>query len=84
MSKPTVNFKYLGMDKRNDGTIEGYRIAATDLHSKRTEEISVTPGHLVSARSMKRILLDHCMFYSATQAEHSQMLCEILPRPESV
>jgi hypothetical protein len=80
----TYRFKYLGHTKREDGTIERYAIAVTALHNGRTEEISVEPTHLVSARSMKRILLERSMFYSVAQKEHLQMLYEILPKPGTV
>lgn len=84
MAEPTHRFKCLGVTKRDDGIIQHYTLAVTDLRSSRTVEISIEPGHLVSARSMKRILLGNCMFYSVAQKDHAQMLYEILPQPELI
>lgn len=75
---PTLTFKYLGHTKRDDGLIGHYHLEVSDIRSGKTATISVEPRHLASARSMKRILLNRCMFYSATRTEHDQMLLEIL------
>ena len=77
MSEPTLTFKLLGHTKRDDGLIGRYHLEVTDTRSDRTVTISVEPRHLASARSMKRILLDRCMFYRATRAEHDQILLDI-------
>jgi hypothetical protein len=74
VSDPTITFKCIGHTKRDDGLIGRYHLEVTDARSERTEAISVEPRHLASARSMKRILLDLCMFYSVTRATHDQML----------
>ena len=85
MSEPTLTFKLLGHTKRDDGLIGRYHLEVTDTRSDRTVTISVEPRHLASARSMKRILLDRCMFYRATRASHDQMLLEITdPLPETI
>lgn len=73
-----LSFNYLGHTKRDDGLIGRYHLKVTDTRSGKTATISVEPRHLASARSMKRILLDRCMFYRATRAEHDQMLLKIL------
>jgi predicted GNAT family acetyltransferase len=73
-----IAFKFLGHTKRDDGLIGRYHLEVTDARSGRTEAISVEPRHLASARSMKRILLDRCMFYRATRQEHDQMLLKML------
>lgn len=75
---PTLTFKYLGHTKGDDGLIGRYHLEVSDIRSGKTATISVEPRHLASARSMKRILLNRCMFYSATRTEHDQMLLEIL------
>lgn len=75
---PTLTFKYLGHTKRDDGLIGHYHLEVSDIRSGKTATISVEPRHLASARSMKRILLERCMLYRATRAEHDQMLLEIL------
>lgn len=75
---PTITFAYLGHTKRDDGLIGRYHLEVTDSRSERTETISVEPRHLASALSMKRILLDRCMFYSVTREAHDQMLLEVL------
>ncbi|WP_223531264.1 hypothetical protein [Pseudomonas sp. GL-R-19] len=75
---PTLTFKCLGHTKRDDGLIGRYHLEVTDIRSGKTATVSVEPRHLASARSMKRILLDRCMFYRATREEHDQMLLGIL------
>ncbi|WP_223547310.1 hypothetical protein [Pseudomonas sp. A-B-19] len=75
---PTLTFKCLGHTKRDDGLIGRYHLEVTDTRSGKTATVSVEPRHLASARSMKRILLDRCMFYRATREEHDQMLLGIL------
>lgn len=85
MSEPTHTFKLLGHTKREDGLIGRYHLEVTDTRSDRTVTISVEPRHLASARSMKRILLDRCMFYRATRASHDQVLLDITdPQPETI
>ena len=78
MSETALTFKLLGHTKRDDGLIGRYHLEVTDTRSDRVVTVSVEPRHLPSARSMKRILLDRCMFYRATRAEHDQMLLDIL------
>jgi hypothetical protein len=78
MTETALSFKCLGHTKRDDGLIWRYHLEATDTRSGKTATISVEPKHLASARSMKRILLDRCMFYRATRASHDQMLLELL------
>lgn len=85
MSDAVITFKLLGHTKRDDGLIGRYHLEITDNRSGKTATTSVEPRHLASARSMKRILLDRCMFYRATRAEHDQMLLDILdPQPEAI
>ncbi len=78
MVDTNFTFKCLGHTKRDDGLIGRYHLEVTDSRSGKTATISVEPRHLASARSMKRILLDRCMFYRAIRAEHDRMLLEIL------
>lgn len=77
MSESTLTFKCLGHTKRGD-LIESYQLEVTDSSSGKIATISVSPRHLISVRGMKRILLDRCMFYTATRVEHDQMLLEML------
>jgi hypothetical protein len=77
VSEQTLTFKLLGHTKRDDGLIGRYHLEVTDTRSDRVVTISVEPRHLASARSMKRILLDRCLFYRATRASHDQVLLEI-------
>ena len=85
MSEPTHTFKLLGHTKRDDGLIGRYHLEVTDTRSDRTVTISVEPRHLASARSMKKILLDRCLFYRATRASHDQVLLEITdPQQETI
>lgn len=78
MPETSLTFKCLGHTTREDGLIGRYHLKVTDTRSGRTATISVEPRHLASARSMKRILLDRCMFYTATRASHDKMLLDIL------
>lgn len=78
MTDTSLTFKCLGHTKRDDGLIGRYHLEVTDTRSGKTVTISVEPRHLASARSMKRVLLDRCMFYKATRASHDQMLLEML------
>jgi hypothetical protein len=73
-----LTFKCLGYTKCEDGLIERYHLKVTERDSGRIETIAVDPKHLASARSMKRILLDRCIFYKATRTEHDEMLLAIL------
>ena len=82
MTEPSLTFKLLDHTKRDDGLVGLYHLEVANNRSGKTATISVEPRHLASARSMKRILLDRCMFYRATRAEHDQMLLEIL-NPQS-
>jgi hypothetical protein len=77
MTEPTLSFKCLRHTKRDDGLIGRYNLEVTDTRSGKTAKFSVEPRHLASARSMKKILLDRCMFYSVTQKAHDQMLLEV-------
>ena len=76
MSEPTLSFKCLGHNKRGD-LIESYRLEVADTCDGTTVEISVSTRHLISARSMERILLDRKMFYSVTQPKHARILSEM-------
>jgi hypothetical protein len=76
LPEAALTFKCLRHNKRDDGLIGRYNLQVT-TRSGKTATISVEPQHLASARNMKRILLDRCMFYKATRAEHDQMLLEM-------
>ncbi|QLG93872.1 hypothetical protein HZF02_18830 [Pseudomonas yamanorum] len=82
MPKSTLTFKYLAHAKRDDGSIEQYHLEVSDTRDGETEEISVEAKHLLSARSMKRILLGRKMFYSVTQAKHEKMLSEMFDQQQ--
>lgn len=70
MTESAFIFKCLGHTDRLDGTIASYTIEVTSSRNGRVEVLEVEPDHLASARSMKRLLLNRCMFYSATQNDH--------------
>ena len=78
-----LTFKCLGHTKLDDNLIDQYHVEATDTRSGRIESIDVKPDHLASARSVKRILLSRCMFYSATQKKHSEMLMAMFDRMDA-
>lgn len=85
MPETSLSLKCHGHTKRDDGLVSRYYLEVTDTRSGKTATISVEPRHLASARSMKRILLGQCMLYTATRAEHDQMLLDVLdPQPESI
>lgn len=74
VSEPTLTFKYLAHTKRADGTIATYTIEVSNPRNGRVEVLEVEPNHLASARSMKRLLLNRCMFYSTTQKKHTEAI----------
>ncbi|UBM27262.1 hypothetical protein K8374_10040 [Pseudomonas sp. p1(2021b)] len=74
MPEPTLSFKCLGHTERVDGTIANYSIEVTSSSNGRVEVLEVEPNHLISARSMKRFLLNRCMFYSTTQKKHTETI----------
>jgi hypothetical protein len=76
-----INFKCLGHTKRGD-LIESYQLEVTDTSVGTTVEISVPTRKLISAHSMKSILLGRKMFYSVTQREHARMLSEMFDQQE--
>jgi hypothetical protein len=76
LPEPTLSFKCLGHTKRGD-LIESYQLEVTDTRDGTAVEISVATRHLISAHSMKRILLNRKMFYSVTQRKHAKMLSEM-------
>lgn len=79
MTAPTLTFKCLEVTKRDDGLIRHYHLEVTETRSDRVVTIRIEPRHLASLRSIKRILLERCMFYSATREMHNQMLLELHP-----
>ena len=80
MTDHTFTFKYVGHTRRDDGLIGRYHLEVTGSTSGKTATISVEPRHLASVRSMKRILLDRCIFYRATRASHDQMLLKLFDK----
>lgn len=76
MPEPTLTFKCLGHTKRGD-LIESYQLEVTDTRDGTTVEISVPTRQLISAHSMKSILLGRKIFYSVTQRKHAKMLSEM-------
>lgn len=81
MSEPALSFKCLGHKKRGD-LIESYRQEVVDTRDGTTVEISVSTRHLISARSMERILLNRKMFYSVTQPKHTRILSEMFDQQQ--
>ena len=76
-----LSFKCLGHTKRGD-LIESYQLEVTDTRDGTTVEISVPTRHLISAHSMKRILLNRKMFYSVTQRKHARILSEMFDQQQ--
>lgn len=79
MTEPTITFKFLGHTERNgimieSHTIDRYLIEVTCAHKEQVEVLEVEPKHLLSAQSMKRLLLNRCMFYSTTQKRHTETI----------
>ncbi len=81
MTEPSLTFKCLGHTKRGD-LIESYQLEVTDTRDGTTVEISVPTRKLISAHSMKSILLDRTMFYSITQRKHAKILSEMFDRQQ--
>jgi len=74
MTESAFIFKCLGHTERVDGTIASYTIEVTSSRNGRVEVLEVEPDHLTSARSMKRLLLNRCLFYSTTQKKHTEAI----------
>ena len=81
MSEPSLTFKCLGNTKRGD-LIESYQLEVTDTRDGTTVEISVPTRKLISAHSMKSILLGRKMLYSVTQRRHAKMLSEMFDQQQ--
>lgn len=81
MSEPTFTFKCLGHTERGD-LIESYQLKVTDTRDGTTVDISVPTRNLISAHSMKSILLNRKMFYSVTQRKHAKILSEMFDRQQ--
>lgn len=60
--------------RKENGEIEAYEIQVTDESIEETITLQVKPGHLISNISMKRILLDRKIFYSASKNEHTETI----------
>lgn len=74
MSERHITFKCVGHTKLAENLIGQYHLEVTDTRSGRVETVDVKPDHLISARSMKRILLGRRMFYTSTQKKHYETL----------
>ncbi|UBM23287.1 hypothetical protein K8374_12825 [Pseudomonas sp. p1(2021b)] len=74
MPEPTLTFKCLSHTKREDGGVESYTIEVTSSRNDQVEVLVVEPRHLLSAKSMKTLLLNRCMFYSTTQKKHTETI----------
>jgi hypothetical protein len=79
-----LTFKCLGHTERADDTITSYTIEVTNSRNGRVEVLEVAPDHLASARSMKRLLLNRCMFYSATQKNHAETIAAMFDARHAV
>ncbi|RFD33864.1 hypothetical protein CER19_02575 [Pseudomonas sp. GL93] len=66
--------------------IESYQLEVTDTRDGTTVEISVPTKKLISAHSMKSILLGRKLFYSVTQRKHARILSEMFDQqlPEEI
>jgi len=81
VTEPSLTFKCLGHTKRGD-LIESYQLEVTDTRDGTTVQISVPTRKLISAHSMKSILLSRKMFYSVTQRKHESMLSEMFDQQQ--
>ncbi len=81
MLDPNLTFKCLGYTKRGD-LIDSYQLEVTDTRDGTTVEISVPTRHLISARSMERILLNRKMLYSITQRKHAKILSDMFDQQQ--
>lgn len=77
MAEHKYSFQCRKCIKKDDGTIGYYVLEVTDLLDGMIEEISVEPQHLISARSMKKILLERRILYFTTQSKHDKMLNDL-------
>ena len=69
-----IHFLHKGSKRKENGEIEVYEIEITGESIEKAITLQVKPGHLISNISMKRILLDRKIFYSASKNEHTQTI----------
>jgi hypothetical protein len=69
-----IHFLHKSPMRKENGEIEAYEIQVTDESIEETITLQVKPGHLISNTSMKRILLDRKIFYSASKNEHTETI----------
>ncbi|MBF6616497.1 MAG: hypothetical protein ITG07_07210 [Candidimonas sp.] len=69
-----IHFLHKSSMRKKNGKIEAYEIEVTDESIEEAITLQVKPGHLISNISMKRILLDRKIFYSASKNEHTETI----------
>lgn len=83
MAEENYSFRCCTYKPNADGTVRHYVLEIVDRESGETEELLITPRELVSPISMKRILIERKIFYSATRKKHDEMLKELFSNPPS-
>ncbi|WP_275544556.1 MULTISPECIES: hypothetical protein [unclassified Pseudomonas] len=69
-----IHFLHKSTMRKENGEIEAYEIEVTGEPIEEAITLQVKPGHLTSNISMKRILLDRKIFYSASKNEHTKTI----------
>ena len=69
-----IHFLHKSSMRKKNGEIEAYEIEVTDESIEEAITLQVKPDHLTSNISMKRILLDRKIFYSASKNEHTETI----------
>ena len=84
MTDISYSFKCNEYVKNDDGTVNHYILEVIDAVIGISERFSVVPSHLVSVRSMKKILLGRKILYAVPQRKHERMLIDLFAiQPEA-
>lgn len=63
------------------GEVAYYLLKAISKMNGGVRVIHIKPNELVSSSSLKRVLLGHCILYTATKAEHERNLKQLFKHP---
>ncbi|KXS52719.1 MAG: hypothetical protein AWU57_2904 [Marinobacter sp. T13-3] len=61
-----------------DGSVTHYVLVAISKVSGEEHEILISPKELASPRSMRRVLMNRCILYTANEREHDENLLRLL------
>lgn len=67
--------------KSQTGEVAYYLLKAIPKGSGIPKVIHVKPNELVSCSALKKVLMSHCILYTATKAEHDKNLKQLFKKP---